>query len=72
MGMSFNNLLVFAIVATATLYLIRRAYNIFASRKTTGCGTCGSCPANVAGEEKPQLVAIESLLAPPRKANTSR
>jgi hypothetical protein len=60
-----QNLIVLLIVAVALSYIAWRSWNtIAAKRKSTGCGSCGSCSNTEAGGAtiKP-LVTIQPISA---------
>jgi hypothetical protein len=67
MQFSSDEIVTLAIVALAAGYLLRRAWGVVMSKRRGGCGTCASCPAQVAGTE-PQVLSIDSLLKPVRES----
>ena len=60
-----DQIVTLAIVALAVGYLLRRTWGVLASKRQSGCGACGSCPAQAAGTStEPQVLSVESLLEP--------
>ena len=61
-----DQIVTLAIVALAVGYLLRRTWGVLASKRQSGCGACGSCPAQAAAREhlSPQVLSVESLLEP--------
>jgi hypothetical protein len=60
-----QNLVVLTVVAAAAAWLAYRAYATFASKRKAGCGACSTCPVEAAPTE-PQVIGLETLVAPPR------
>ena len=60
-----QNLIVIFIVAAAASYIAWRGWvTIAAKKKSTGCGSCGSCPnTETGGATIKPLVTIQSLSA---------
>jgi hypothetical protein len=66
MQFSIDEIVTLAIVALATGYLLRRAWGVVMTKRRGGCGSCASCPGQMAGAE-PQVLSIDSLLKPVRE-----
>jgi len=62
-----QNLIVLAVVVAATAWLAYRAYATFANKRKAGCGACSNCPVEAAPCE-PQVISLETLIAPKRVA----
>lgn len=62
MNIGWQELVAFALVVAAAIYLTRRLWRVARGKQPTGCGTCPSCPAASNSE---QLISID----PPPKSN---
>ena len=60
MDLHWQDGLTWAIVAVAAVYVARRVWLSLSRKKAAGCGSCGTCPSDVAGN-KSQLVPFEQL-----------
>lgn len=56
MGFSWQDLVVWAAILAAVLFLVRRFMRFGGSNKPSGCGTCSGCAA---GQTDHPLVAIQ-------------
>jgi hypothetical protein len=64
MTFDWQNVAALAIVLTAAVYLIRRAWRTVAKKRAGGCGACGSCPAGSADATAKTLVQLQPLAKP--------
>jgi len=51
-----------AIVLIAAAFLARRGWQTLAKRRA-GCGSCGNCPSNAAGNTANNLVSISPIVS---------
>ncbi len=47
-----------ALVVTAALFLLKRAWNTWAQQRQAGCGSCGNCSAT---QDAKPLVTLDEL-----------
>jgi hypothetical protein len=59
MNAAWQDVAALGLVMVAGVYVARRLY-LLARRRSAGCGSCASCPADAAPETKP-MVSVESL-----------
>jgi hypothetical protein len=75
MPRSADELLTLAIVAVAAGYLARRAWGVFARKRSGGCGSCAGCSSDQTAVNphsqafnpqvfSPQVFSIDQLLEP--------
>jgi hypothetical protein len=73
MTSDWQNLAAIALVIAALAYLVRQSWQVLARRRSAGCGSCPTCPADssanhaeVSANGKP-LMSIDALVKTARK-----